>query len=448
MASRAALDAFFDPGSSLSPSISWRGADLDDEIRQWIADVDSSSSSSPLVDDFLHNTAHRLHDLSDSADIVLDLDALFRASSSAANASQPLPETPLLHDASAFSSLSLASDKSEAIMLFEEANAELFNQILNTPPSASDAPALSFSPTSPFTPGTGLLNFAGLDGEAQMPLFGFEEGGMGMYYDTQYPAVPEDKAELVSPTTLGLGLQMVVGAAGGQGALDAEGLIPISGTPSVVPVPLSSAPPQTGTATPLSSAKAAAPSPLPVGRGGPTGHRKNLTPASLLPVEAPTQTRMYKGPSATSRKEVPAFAIVGGTPKAATSVLLPAGTSASAATKKRKLSEKKKYADEEDEESEGESDEDEYAGPSSSSNHSKKRKTASATTTTTTTTDADGTVTLMPVSEIEAKRRQNTLAARRSRHRKLAYVRDLEETVQRLMRENEELRARVERSGV
>ncbi|KAG8714846.1 hypothetical protein FRC08_011357 [Ceratobasidium sp. 394] len=41
-------------------------------------------------------------------------------------------------------------------------------------------------------------------------------------------------------------------------------------------------------------------------RTAPTGHRKNLSPDQLLPVDAPTQQRNYYGPSATSRKVLPA----------------------------------------------------------------------------------------------------------------------------------------------
>ncbi|CAE6449534.1 unnamed protein product [Rhizoctonia solani] len=44
----------------------------------------------------------------------------------------------------------------------------------------------------------------------------------------------------------------------------------------------------------------------PVKKTQPTGHRKNLVPEQLLSVEAPTQQRNYYGPSATSRKPVPA----------------------------------------------------------------------------------------------------------------------------------------------
>ncbi|KAF9504309.1 hypothetical protein BS47DRAFT_1262669, partial [Hydnum rufescens UP504] len=89
-----------------------------------------------------------------------------------------------------------------------------------------------------------------------------------------------------------------------------------------------------------------------------TGHRRNITPSNLVPVDAPTQQRSYIKPSATSRKDIPAaFA---------------------AASKKRGVSEV--FDDLED--------------------------------------------------AIEAKRRQNTVAARRSRARKLEYVRDLEAKVE------------------
>jgi hypothetical protein len=39
---------------------------------------------------------------------------------------------------------------------------------------------------------------------------------------------------------------------------------------------------------------------------GPTGTRKNVTPETLIPLDAPIQTRNYLTPSATSRKDVPA----------------------------------------------------------------------------------------------------------------------------------------------
>ncbi|KAF9240224.1 hypothetical protein BU15DRAFT_87709 [Melanogaster broomeanus] len=89
-----------------------------------------------------------------------------------------------------------------------------------------------------------------------------------------------------------------------------------------------------------------------------TGTRKNVTPESLVPVDAPTQPRKYLTPSATSRKELPAvFA------------------------RKHELGEEQQ--------------------------------------------------------QIEAKRRQNTIAARRSRKRKLEYQKELEDSVERYKSESE-----------
>jgi hypothetical protein len=114
----------------------------------------------------------------------------------------------------------------------------------------------------------------------------------------------------------------------------------------------------------------------------PTGIRKNVTPSSLVPLEAPTQARNYVSPSATSRKEIPAvFA--------------------------RKRARSQAFGDEEDQLEE---------------------------------------ITLPPnpteAQVIEAKRRQNTIAARRSRKRKLEYTRDLEDKVEMLTQEREMWRSR------
>lgn len=108
-----------------------------------------------------------------------------------------------------------------------------------------------------------------------------------------------------------------------------------------------------------------------------TGTRKNLTPQSLVPIEAPTQSRNYLTPSATSRKELPA-------------------------TFRRKRPRTGGPGDEEDQLVE------------------------------------EGQVpTLSEQEQIEAKRRQNTVAARRSRKRKLEYQRELEESLEQYKRESE-----------
>ncbi|KAF8186926.1 hypothetical protein K438DRAFT_1835293, partial [Mycena galopus ATCC 62051] len=109
-----------------------------------------------------------------------------------------------------------------------------------------------------------------------------------------------------------------------------------------------------------------------------TGTRKNLKPEALIPLEAPTQKRTYLTPSATSRKAVPAVF-----------------------QKKRQHS--VAFA--------GDADDLEELGVLS--------PTASE------------------AETIEYKRRQNTLAARKSRKRKLEHQRELEEQVETLQGEVE-----------
>ncbi|CCL99731.1 uncharacterized protein FIBRA_01753 [Fibroporia radiculosa] len=115
-------------------------------------------------------------------------------------------------------------------------------------------------------------------------------------------------------------------------------------------------------------------------RNTPTGTRKNVSPESLVSVDAPIQPRKYLTPSTTSRKDIPAvFA--------------------------RKRARSQAFGDDDDLDT------------------------------------AD-----LPQSDldaIEAKRRQNTLAARRSRKRKLEYQRELEVTVEQERANSERLRAQV-----
>jgi hypothetical protein len=112
-------------------------------------------------------------------------------------------------------------------------------------------------------------------------------------------------------------------------------------------------------------------------RSSATGTRKGVTPEALVPIDAPTQPRKYVIPSATSRKEVP-----------------------SVFAKKRSRST-----------AFGEEDDD-FNEPPLPPDATEKE-------------------------QIEYKRRQNTVAARRSRKRKLQYQQDLEEKVERLSRERD-----------
>jgi hypothetical protein len=113
-----------------------------------------------------------------------------------------------------------------------------------------------------------------------------------------------------------------------------------------------------------------------------TGTRKNITPETMVPLDAPTQPRRYVIPSATSRKEVPA-------------------------TFARKRSRSAALGDEEDE----------LEPP-----------------------PPDATDRQM----IEYKRRQNTLAARKSRKRKLEHQQQLEDQVETLTLEVEQWRTKAE----
>jgi hypothetical protein len=161
--------------------------------------------------------------------------------------------------------------------------------------------------------------------------------------------------------------------------LDASSLITMTPTSPLLdsfdPSQLTCAPPSTLT---TSASKA----PVARRKVTATGIRKGVTPESLLDESAPTQTRNYVTPSATSRKEVPAvFA--------------------------RKRARSTAFGDEEDQL-------DEYVLPPNP-------------------TEKD---------LIEQKRRQNTVAARRSRKRKLEHLQLLENSLEKERQEKERWRER------
>lgn len=113
-----------------------------------------------------------------------------------------------------------------------------------------------------------------------------------------------------------------------------------------------------------------------------TGTRRNITPDALLPLDAPTQTRRYIAPSSTSPKDV--------------------------STKKRSRSEA--FADDDDE---GYEDESKAPGPDAT----EKEK-------------------------LEYKRRMSTIAARKSRRRKLEHKLMLEAKVEALEKDTEKWKTR------
>lgn len=125
------------------------------------------------------------------------------------------------------------------------------------------------------------------------------------------------------------------------------------------------------------------PPPPPRRKATATGTRKDITPDALVDIDAPTQARTYVTPSATSRKELPAIFA-------------------------RKRARAVAFDDDD------ELDDDLYTLPPNP-------------------TEAQ---------LIAAKRRQNTIAARRSRKRKLEYQRELEDTNKQLMQEADRWKAR------
>jgi hypothetical protein len=113
-------------------------------------------------------------------------------------------------------------------------------------------------------------------------------------------------------------------------------------------------------------------------KSAPTGTRKNITPESLVPYDAPIQSRKYRLPSSTSRKEMPAT-------------------------------------------------------------FARKRARSSAPAEVEVVAAVDPT--LSEEDAIKAKRLQNTLAARRSRKRKLEYQRELEDAIDDERKDKEMWRA-------
>lgn len=175
-------------------------------------------------------------------------------------------------------------------------------------------------------------------------------------------------------------------------SLDSPTMYSLPQTPAILPTTLYNSPRLPATLLPPTSSSSASSSTVTASTSKqsrptkplPTGTRRNITPAALVPLDAPTQPRQYVTPSATSRKVVPA---------------------AFAKGKKRARSEV---------DGGGGDDADLSTLP-------------------------EGIADLDPNTQdaIEVKRRQNTLAARRSRQRKLEHVRELEDTVERITQDRD-----------
>ncbi|KAG9049047.1 hypothetical protein FS837_011427 [Tulasnella sp. UAMH 9824] len=151
------------------------------------------------------------------------------------------------------------------------------------------------------------------------------------------------------------------------------------------------------------------------GRLVPTGHRRNITSASLVPLDAPTQIRNYLTLRPHTRRRSPARSSRARTKEAAISKVSAPGPS----TAGRKRTRDEAGGDEVDQLQ----DDDTHMGNSANA------AASPSTTPSSPTNGGPGAAELASessslLSAIEAKRRQNTLAARRSRQRNSTTERD------------------------
>ncbi|KAG8896656.1 hypothetical protein FRB99_008769 [Tulasnella sp. 403] len=182
----------------------------------------------------------------------------------------------------------------------------------------------------------------------------------------------------------------------------------------------------------------------PTNRLLPTGHRRNITSASLVPLDAPTQIRNYLTPSSTSKKEIPSAFVARRNKLKAKEVAVFTKAPAAPTTAGRKRTREEaglKTEPNDDNEHIDELQDDDTPINASPSNSSVQNSNSSNNASPISELENESSSLL---SAIEAKRRQNTLAARRSRQRKLDYVRNLEELVAALTRERDSWKTRAE----
>ena len=166
-----------------------------------------------------------------------------------------------------------------------------------------------------------------------------------------------------------------------------------------------------------------------------TGHRRGIVVDDMTPIEAPTHYR--RPPKSIARPESSASSpkIRGSSrhdstpavpPASSAQIPLPAASSPPQVDSHYQRSHRL---------NEDDSDEGEVRGDSAESDEQKYLITTE-----------DGDVVSVADSPEARKRRQNTIAARRSRQRKLEYVRTLEIQVAELEKERDELKARSEKA--
>ncbi|KAG8996784.1 hypothetical protein FRB94_008038 [Tulasnella sp. JGI-2019a] len=314
------------------------------------------------------------------------------------------PPTPSLHQPPP-TPLSQSSTNTSPL-LFDN---DEYSRILNTPLDPLQYSPGVVSQASPYqtSPSLTLLE------DLSYPLF--FDSSMTVSSPTVPNALPcsgagsSSKSSTINPTSLGLSRANSWGSSHPSSLSVSTGSSMSPPTTNLRPIAtLGNYPaPRTSTSPTSTSAVATTSSAVPI----PNGIRKNVKPADLLPVDAPIQPRNYITPSATSRREVP--------PSVARTFVPSSSRKRSATAAGMAAAE-----DMQDELAEEESDE-------VVAKRNKEREGM----------DPEKRALL---DHVEASRKRNTLAARKSRQRKLEHVRGLEELVERLQAENDALRSRVE----
>lgn len=171
-----------------------------------------------------------------------------------------------------------------------------------TSPLFEDTPNLSDA--SPFTPSSSSTRH-----QTSPALFDYSDtssGGIPLFGPSPIVVNSNQNGTYGTPNLDALHLQ-----SGGLGFENLDSLLTVSGSPTSPAVDTQAL--FSPSTSPLFSDEHSVPRPEgvrsasdPGKRTQPTGHRKNLAPEQLLDVDAPTQQRNYYGPSATSRKVIPA----------------------------------------------------------------------------------------------------------------------------------------------
>ncbi|KAG9051687.1 hypothetical protein FS837_000076 [Tulasnella sp. UAMH 9824] len=145
----------------------------------------------------------------------------------------------------------------------------------------------------------------------------------------------------------------------------------------------------------------------------PNGVRKNVQVRDLIPLDAPIQSRNYITPSATSRKDIP-----------------PSVARTFVPTSRKRSSQMAGLPSTEDMQDELAAEDDPVVAEEMRRRREMDPEKAAL------------------LEHVEQARRRNTLAARKSRQRKLEHVRNLEEIVERVQSDNEELKKAIEQKDM